>query len=146
MKKTMSFLVAILLLVSFGSVSFASMDNPDDVGDVVSESDDARVIITPFYTYTSNVSDSLTFNGEKAICSGSIMPTGTYSASVTVTLYKKNGSSWTYVNSWSDSATGGNEAYASGSSTVGSGTYKVTASGNVGGGKEYPSKSVTKTK
>ena len=61
-------------------------------------------------------------------------------------LVQENGSSWAYVNAWSDSATGGNEAYASGSSTVSSGTYKVTASGNVGGGKEYPSKSVTKTK
>ena len=99
MKKTISLLVAILLLVSFGSVGLASMDNPDTVGDVVSEDNDARVIIMPFYTYTSNVSVGLTFSGEKAICSGSIMPTGTYSASVTVTLYKKNSSSWTYVNS-----------------------------------------------
>ena len=40
MKKTISFLVAILLLVSFGSVGLASMDNPDDVGDVVSEDDE----------------------------------------------------------------------------------------------------------
>lgn len=146
MKKTLFFLVVILLFVSFGTVGFASMDSSNADGDISGEGANALVIITPFYTYTSNISASLTFSGDKAVCSGSVLPTGTYSASVTVTLYKKNGSSWAYVSSWSDSATGGNEAYASGSSTVGSGTYKVTVSGNVGGGKEYPSKSVTKTK
>ena len=142
MQKTIVFLVSVILLVGLVSIGFASTYTPY----ALNEDDAQPIIMTPFYTYTDRITVNLSFSGDKAVCSGSVYPEGTYSASVTVTLYKKNGSSWTYVNSWSDSATGGNEAYACGSSTVSSGTYKVTASGHVGGGKEYPSKSVTKTK
>ena len=101
--------------------------------------------IMPRYEYTNNISASLSFSGNKATCGGTISPVDSDSVSMTVTLYKKSGTSWSYVDSWSGSSTGGSTASAGGSATVGSGTYKVTVSGNVGG-KEFPTKSVTKTK
>jgi hypothetical protein len=98
------------------------------------------------YAYTSHVTAVLTFSGNKAKCVGTVSPSGTYDASLTVTLYKKNGSKWTSIASWSGSAKGGRTASAGGSATVTSGTYKVTTRGKIGTGLEYPTSSVTKTK
>lgn len=97
------------------------------------------------YEMTDMIRAELSFDGGKAVCYGVVRPSDSYNCSITVTLYKKNGSGWDYVDSWSGSATGGQQASAGGSASVGSGTYKVVASGNVAN-KEYPSKSVTKTK
>lgn len=115
-----------LLLVLVMSVSFAS----------------ASIL----YTYTSSITTSLSFGGSTAYCSGTVTPSGAYNASITVRLYEQVGSSWIYVTSWSGSATGGSTAAAGGTVTVSSGTYKVTSSGVIGGGLEYPTASITKTK
>lgn len=96
------------------------------------------------YDYTQAIGVSLSFRGEKANCSGYVKPRGSESASIRVTLYKKNGSNWISIQSWSGNATGGATAAASGSAPVSQGTYKVVATGNVGG-KEFPTKSTTKT-
>lgn len=109
------------------------------------EKDKSNMQITPYYLYTSDIAASLSFDGNKANCYGSVSPIGNDSVSVTVTLYKKEGSKWSYVDSWSGNASGGATATASGSATVGKGTYKVVTAGNVGG-KESPTKSVTRTK
>lgn len=101
--------------------------------------------ISPFYLHTNGISVSLRFEGNKAKCSGQVTPIGNDFVSITVTLYKKNGTGWDYIDSWNDEATGGGTAYASGSVNVSSGTYKVVANGNVGN-KEYPSASDTKIK
>lgn len=95
------------------------------------------------YEYTSAISASLSFSGGKANCSGYVKPLGSESASIRVSLYKKNESNWTYIQSWTGSATGGATAAASGSVSVGQGTFKVVSYGNVGG-KEFPTKSITK--
>lgn len=102
--------------------------------------------ITPRYSYTSFITAGLDINGSTAACSGTVTPSGSYSASVTVTLYRQNGSSWVYIDSWSGSATGGASACAGGSATITSGTYKVVTRGNIGGGLEYPTKTITRTK
>lgn len=130
MKKKFPLLV-ILLLIATVVLGFALADE-----------------IMPRYSYTSYVSAGLSFSGNVANCSGAVSPSGDDDASVTVTLYRQNGSSWDYVTSWSGSATDGSIAAAGGSVNVGSGsgTYKVTTRGNVGHGKEYPTKSVTRTK
>ncbi len=99
----------------------------------------------PFYTHTYSIFSTLSFEGNKAKCSGQVTPIGNDFVSITVTLYKKNGTGWDYIDSWNGEATGGGTAYASGSVNVSSGTYKVVANGNVGN-KEYPSASDTKTK
>lgn len=102
--------------------------------------------VQPRYAYTSLVVAGLDFSGGKAYCDGSVTPSGNYSVSVTVSLYRQNGSSWDFVTSWSGSSTGGKTAGAGGSVNVGSGTYKVVTRGNVGNGMEYPTKSVIRTK
>lgn len=96
------------------------------------------------YEYTQAIGVSLSFSGGKANCSGYVKPRGSEWASISVTLYKKNGTNWNIVQSWSGNATGGATAAASGSASVSKGTYKVVATGNVGG-KEFPTKSTTKT-
>ena len=96
------------------------------------------------YEYTNIISVSLSISGGRANCSGYVKPLGSESASIRVTLYKKNGSNWNYIQSWTGSATGGATAAASGSVSVSQGTFKAVAYGNVGG-KEFPTKSITKT-
>lgn len=125
----------IMLAISWGILSGASAN----------QSIDNKVFpIESRYSHTDRVTASLSFSGGQAQCNGTIKPSGKYSTSVTVTLYKMNGSSWSYITSWSGSATGGLTATAGGSISVDRGTYKVVTSGNVGG-LEYPSAKTEKT-
>lgn len=140
MKKFTSLVVSLLLVVIWGTTAIATPYNTLSHQDTVLYLD-----ISPWYAYTSSIIAALSFSGGKANCSGNVRPSGKYDCSITVTLYKQNGSDWDYVTSWSDSSTGGSQASAGGSVSVGSGTYKVVASANVAG-KEFPSKSVTRTK
>lgn len=132
MKKRLPLIVAVLLLTTIV------------IGMALAEEITNQV--TPRYSYTSSVTAGLSFSGSTANCSGSVSPSGYDDVSVTVTLYRQNGSSWDFVTSWSDSAEDGATAAAGGSINITSGTYKVTTRGNVGNGKEYPTKSVTRTK
>ena len=97
------------------------------------------------YSHTEEISASLSFSGNIAKCNGAILPIADEYVSITVSLYKQNGSSWTLLDSWTGSASGGSRAYVSGTKTVSSGTYKVVTYGNVGG-LEYPTTSVIRTK
>ncbi|MBP3541138.1 MAG: hypothetical protein J6K72_04895 [Clostridia bacterium] len=128
MKKTLATLALAVFLLTLLGASVAMAD----------------LYTTRAYQYTDSISASLSVTGGTAYCSGSVDPTGTYSASVTLNLYRQNGSSWTYITSWSGSATGGAKASASGNIYVGSGTFKLVVKGNVGNGLEYPT--ITKTK
>lgn len=128
MKRTLSILVLATFLLTLLGASVA-----------MAELYQARA-----YQYTDAITGNLSLSGGTAYCSGSVDPKGTYSASVTLNLYRQNGSSWTYITSWSGSATGGAKANASGSIYVGSGTYKLVVKGNVGNGLEYPT--ITKIK
>ena len=129
MKKVFSVLVLLVLLLT-PLLSYAAMAQE----------------VAPCSTYVKAKSVTLNFSGSSAVCSGYVTPNGNYPVSVVVTLYKQTSSGWSYVASWSGSATGGSKAQAGGSVAVGSGTYKVTLAGNVNNGSEYPSASTTKTK
>ncbi|MDO5377297.1 MAG: hypothetical protein Q4G52_03080 [Clostridia bacterium] len=85
------------------------------------------------YTKTGKIYAKLSISGGVATCDGYVQPSGEQDCSVTVTLYKQNGSNWTKVKSWSASATGGQKASVIETKTVGRGTYKVVAKGNVDG-------------
>lgn len=98
-----------------------------------------------YYLHTGFIQAALSFDGNTANCKGTVLPNESLDVTITVTLYKQNGSSWTLLDSWTGSSTGGSMAIASGKKTVGSGTYKVVTLGNVGG-LEYPTTSITKTK
>ena len=98
------------------------------------------------YTYTFSISASLSFGGSLAYCSGIVTPSGPYDAAITVRLFRQDGNSWIFVASWSGRATGGDPAGAGGSVSVSTGTYKVISYGVIGGGLEYPTASIIKTK
>lgn len=100
--------------------------------------------VLPRYTYTQDAHASLTFADGKAVCSGTIIPRGSYDATITLSLYTKSPTGWSYLTSWTGRATGGAKAIASGSTTVRPGTYLLEARGNVGG-LEYPVAQVIRT-
>lgn len=100
--------------------------------------------VLPRYTYTQDAHASLTISGGKAVCNGWISPVGSYDATITLSLYKKDSNGWSYITSWTGRATGGSKAVASGSTTVSHGTYLLEARGNVGG-LEYPVAQVIRT-
>lgn len=133
MKKVVFLTLTLVLLLGIGVFLTAYAENDENT-------------IMPRYSYTSSISASLSFSGNTANCSGIVTPSQGHNVSVTVTLYRQNGSSWVYVASWSGSATGGASAGAGGSANVSSGTYKVVTKGNVGNGLEYPTKTITRTK
>lgn len=87
--------------------------------------------VAPLYLYTKTVKATLTIddNGQ-ATCFGSIKANSQSDISLTVTLYKKSGTSWSKVASWSNSASDISlkleKKY-----TVSQGTYKVVTSGSV---------------
>ena len=88
---------------------------------------------------TMGISCEVTFSSRTATCNGDIDALSGSTISGTLTLYKKNGSSWDYVTSWNKSSSSSsltiNEKY-----TVNSaGTYRVTLTGTVtrNGTSEY---------
>lgn len=106
------------------------------------------VIVQPMYLYTSEVRATLNISSSgTASCVGKIKGWANDSSiTMTVTLYKKSGTSWSKVTSWSDSATGVSSFTLSESCSVDAGTYKVVVTGMVtdpGVGAEDVSKSST---
>ena len=142
-KKVISLLLSLLLMVSLSASALAT----DAFSGTTCNTLEVKTTpdISLRYSYTTSISASLSFSGNTAYCKGSVLPRGSYNVSVTVTLYKQNGNAWSYVASWSGSSSGGSQAVATGTASVTSGTYMVMVRGNVGGGLEYPTKSVTRT-
>lgn len=143
MRKLIALLVTFIVILGISATGFASQ--PQDTKPIYRFASSAPMI-TPCYTYTSSIIANLTISGNTANCSGTVDPYSSYNATISVTLYKKNGNRWIYLASWSGSSTNGNTASAGGSHSIGTGTYKVVAYGNVGNGIEHPSASVIKTK
>lgn len=83
------------------------------------------------YILTDMITATLYFEGGCAFCYGRVIPAGNQSTSITVTLYKRVGLTWTYIASWTASDTQGYGCQAGGSVAVGYGTYKVVSLGNV---------------
>ena len=86
--------------------------------------------LTPMYIGVSNIDSALSINGGQAQCLGDVSLRNSYSADLTVTLQKQNGTQCTYVTSWSDNGTvyvaaGGSVAAIKGSS------YRVVAKATV---------------
>lgn len=143
MKRITAFLALLTFMVTLGTNAIAASYPPKLASPYLTEA--YSLVISPRYSYTQTITATLAFDGGKAGCSGAVKPSGNYECTIVVTLYKQNGTKWDYITSWSGSAANGDKAAAGGTVSVGSGTYKVVASANVGG-KEFPSKSVTRTK
>ena len=91
-------------------------------------------IITPQYTYINSASSLLTISDGTATIKGSVQKTPSgKNISLTCTLQKKSGSTWTNVKSWSDSSTTDPSVYISEKYTVSKGEYRVKTNYSVSG-------------
>lgn len=138
MKSPKRSIIVLIILICLFSIASAEPEK----GGVLLISPQEEIM--PLYDYTESVTAVLTFSNGKANCYGTLTPSGNESVTLSVTLYKKNGSGWDYITSWSGSSTGGRTASAGGSISVERGTYKVVTSGNVSG-LEYPTAKIEKT-
>ncbi len=109
MKNVFKVSAVLLLLCVIASVSSAEM-------------------ISPMYIGIGDIRATLIIKSGQASCEGTVTLNSTsYKADVTTTLQKKNGSSWTYVDSWSKS--GSIHVAAGGSATIiQNNTYRVKVS------------------
>lgn len=109
-------LVGVMLFAIFGSAFAAIKDD----------------MVSPLYLYTRKVTASLSISDSgKATCVGYIKASNMKSdISMTVTLYKKSGTSWTKVTGWSDSNSG-QILEIEKTRQVSEGTYKVVVIGTV---------------
>ena len=78
------------------------------------------------YQAIAQISASLKISGNSAKCSGFVALKSGYSGTLTVTLQRKNGNSWVYVNSWTGNVpTGGLKRVVGTQSLSIYGTYRV---------------------
>ena len=110
------FLVGVMLL-AISSSAFAAIK--DDT-------------VSPLYLYTRKVTASLSISdGGKATCYGYVRANSSGgSISITITLYRQSGKSWSKVTSWSTSGTS-QILDIEKTKQVTEGTYKVVLTGNV---------------
>lgn len=93
----------------------------------------AEEIVPYRYDKTRSITASLSISSGIATCKGNLSPTDNYNCTLSVTLYKKNGNNWDFIQSWSESAAGGARASVSETRKVDRGTYKVVSVGDVDG-------------
>lgn len=88
--------------------------------------------VSPFYLYTRRVNASLSISDSgKATCSGYVKANSSGgSISITITLYRQSGKSWSKVTSWSVSGTS-QILDIEKNKQVTEGTYKVVLTGSV---------------
>ena len=81
------------------------------------------------YQAIAQISAAIKITGNTAKCIGDIALKNGYSGTLTVTLQRKNGNSWVYVDSWTGSVpTGGSKTIVGTKSLSIHGTYRVKVS------------------
>lgn len=81
------------------------------------------------YQAIAQISASLKISGNSAKCSGFVALKSGYSGTLTVTLQRKNGNSWVYVNSWTGNVPTGGLKRVAGTQTLSiHETYRVKVS------------------
>lgn len=113
--------VGLLLLVLIAGIPMSA------IGESANRNDIKR------YSKTRDIYAYLSISGGTATCYGYVRPNNVNDCSITVTLYKKNGTAWIGIASWNDSVIDGNIASVYQTESVNHGTYKVVAVGNVDG-------------
>lgn len=118
MKKMTALLLALVLSMGYLALSHAEIKQPADT-------------VSPLYIVIKDINSTLSINGTTASCFGKVTAmSSVYLCSVTVSLYKKTDSGWSWVTGWSGNGTG--RASASGDTTVISGNqYRVTTSATI---------------
>ena len=115
--KVLSLLLIAIMLLTQTTVSAETFETQD------TESLPSR------YQAIALISAALKISGSTAKCVGDITLKSGYSGTLTVTLQRKNGNSWFYVNSWSGNVpTGGSKRIVGTQSLSIHGTYRVKVS------------------
>lgn len=89
------------------------------------------ITVSARWVNTMGISCSLTFSSRTATCTGEIdaLPGSTISG--TLSLYKKNGSSWDYVTSWNKNSSSSSLTFIEKYTVSSAGTYRVMLTGTV---------------
>ena len=115
--RTIAFLLTVVLLLSQCIVraeSFSTSENKP---------------LPSRYQAIAQISASLKITGNTAKCISFVALKSGYSGTLTVTLQRKNGNSWLYVNSWTENVpTGGVKSIIKTQSLSIHGTYRVKVS------------------
>lgn len=128
MKKIVSIFMACLVLCSAGGVIASAAVPPDNGG-----------IVSPCYLYTDEVYSTLSIYKGEASCKSTVygIPGTTTKIVVTKILQKKNGNSWTDVNTWNKTYFTWYCSYPSPYTVTEKGTYRVRTVAKVYSGTAY---------
>ncbi|MEE1003114.1 MAG: hypothetical protein U0L17_05170 [Acutalibacteraceae bacterium] len=128
MKKVLAILLAMVTLLSFSFNVFA-----------LSEDENVKEEAGLFYLYTSSVSSNISISSKTATCNSVV--TGiigtTTKIVITQRLQKKNGDSWTNVQSWTKTVSGYTTSFTNKKSSLASGTYRTRTVAKVYKGTAY---------
>lgn len=128
MKRIVSIFMTCLILCSAGGVT-ASAAVPPDNGSIVS----------PCYLYTNRIYSNLSFSGSEASCKSTVYGIQDTTTMIVVQkiLQKKNGNSWTDVNTWNKIFFTWYCSYPSPYTVTEKGTYRVRTVAKVYKGTDY---------
>lgn len=115
--RIIAFLLAVLLLLTQCIVCAENLNSSEDEP------------LPSRYQAIAQISASLKISGNSAKCSGFVALKSGYSGTLTVTLQRKNGNTWAYVNSWTGNVPTGGLKRVVGTQTLSiHGTYRVKVS------------------
>lgn len=128
MKRIVSIFMACLVLCSAGGVIASAAVPPDNGG-----------IVSPCYLYTNQVYSNLSINQGAASCRSTVYGIQDTTTMIVVTkiLQKKNGNSWTDVNTWNKIFFTWYCSYPSPYTVTEKGTYRVRTVAKVYKGTDY---------
>jgi len=106
---------------------------------------DEYIPIMPTWEHTTRATNSLTFSGRTATCTGDIVALPGATITATLTLYRHNGSSWVRVTSWTRSSSTAFLSFNETHTVSSSGTYRTVLRGTVTRNGTSESISVTST-
>lgn len=128
MKRIVSIFMACLVLCSAGGVTSSAAVSPEPDS-----------IVSPCYLYTDIVSSYLSLSGSEASCKSTVYGIQGTTTKIVVTkiLQKKNGNSWTDVNTWNRIFFTWYCSYPSPYTVTEKGTYRVRTVAKVYSGTAY---------
>ncbi len=129
MKQLISVLLSLFMIIGSGITAYADPeeDTPVDIE------------ITEEYQYTNRISSSLSISNYTATCTSIVRGFSGLADKITITqtLQKQNGSSWSYVTSWNKTYNTWLGTFVNTKSSLSSGTYRVKTVAKVYSGSDY---------
>ena len=129
MKKVISTIISVVIMLCLSLTAFAEpeLQTPSD--------DDISVC----YLYTDKISGTLSISNKAATCKSTVRGISGTTAKIviTLTLQKKNGSSWNKYSSWTKTFNSWYAIYSNSKESLSSGTYRVKTVAKVYNGSAY---------